>query len=442
MNIPDSPPPEEQPPSEEPEEQPIGLTPPLPPVIYGEELDNEANAIVVIVSDLHLGAGGIAGDFDAEDAVAYEQMLGWVETLKAEYPDRPLHFVLLGDVFDLWEVPPPAPEGTDPRTVAKAARIAERKARQLAASHGHVFGSGPGSLFPLSADKKVYVWGNHDDDARNVPGVREAFEQALGLPAGTLPFSPSYDNAGLRLHAEHGHAFDGANRSLRFGEVQAGRRITERVSGHLERLRDRLRARGVRVVGGFPYAHADAVGDLIAFLRCFSGLRNFVTRVRVKWNVAEAATGSFLKRFGLLRFVLQPLIWLVELIVIAASEIPLLGRYVEGLLPKGVTHPDLDDAEDLLERLSGVRCVVMGHTHGPLIERFSATSVYVNTGSWQDRARVSGPPSCAEVVPHREVALIYGGLSGQSTRTGYVRLFRFFGPSRPTRVASAEYDLS
>jgi hypothetical protein len=70
-----------------------------PPEIFIEEGEPEADiAILVFVSDLHIGDGSASDDFSQLDDASFVQMIDWLYKIGSRY-GRPIELVLLGDIL-------------------------------------------------------------------------------------------------------------------------------------------------------------------------------------------------------------------------------------------------------------------------------------------------------------------------------------------------------
>ena len=145
---------------------------------------------MLVISDLHMGGGGPADDFWADDAV-----LRYLD--RAAKCDEPL--ILAGDVLELWQF--------------SEAEIQE--------AHPEVYAR-------LKAQAKVIIRGNHDD--RPVLFGRETVEHHDYF---IRPAKRLWSNFVVRI--EHGHRFDPWNHGL-LEPVGQG---AAWAAGQLERLVDR-----------------------------------------------------------------------------------------------------------------------------------------------------------------------------------------------------------
>lgn len=162
----------------------------------GRSLPN-ADRLLVILSDIEMGAGGPFDDFPHSDFLA-DLILSYNEGPLA---DLPVDVVFNGDTFDLLKTPF---GGTFPRLVTRS--IALEKLRPIADAHPLFFGAVRAFLEHRGAARGVhFITGNHDAELA-FPAVQEMVrERCGGDPRITFP-GLSLDVG--RVHIEHGSQQD------------------------------------------------------------------------------------------------------------------------------------------------------------------------------------------------------------------------------------------
>ena len=191
------------------------------------------STLAVIVSDLHMGADRPeAGERDPLERFTYDRQFRTFCREVADYAGGrgdTLHFILNGDVFDLWTtVDPdeltldaapvieqrleyPVPRGN---TAARDKAVArgERQIDRILAAHPDVaLGLLEIVELPEAERRIVYLVGNHDH-AMMQPALQDYFRLRLGEimqldgPA-PIEFPGRYDNPALALYVEHGQQF-------------------------------------------------------------------------------------------------------------------------------------------------------------------------------------------------------------------------------------------
>ena len=121
---------------------------------------------IAVISDLHLGSGGSGDPFGHDDA----EFLRFLRRLEASAEK----IVLLGDVFETLR---PASPATRPADELLRCRDAHREIATR-----------------FERPQYAFVHGNHDAAAKRLWGA---------------PSSLEIESDGVKLHFEHGHAFDG-----------------------------------------------------------------------------------------------------------------------------------------------------------------------------------------------------------------------------------------
>jgi UDP-2,3-diacylglucosamine pyrophosphatase LpxH len=170
----------------------------------------------VIVSDLHIGSNPTLDDFTGDDEFAAFLAL---PELNPSASDR-VDLVLLGDSFDLWQsVPEDECRQDNARRIDLAFSDVSETGRLdlIKAKHARWFDAL--SAFGHQRNcKLVFVTGNHDHSLVE-PGVQGHLAQHLDLAGSRqLQFANFYENAQLRLYADHGNQYDHNNQYGDFGQ--------------------------------------------------------------------------------------------------------------------------------------------------------------------------------------------------------------------------------
>lgn len=157
----------------------------------------DADRLLVVFSDIEMGAGGPTDDFPHSD---------WLGELLLSYNEPPydrlaVELVFNGDTFDLLKT---AFEGEYPRHIS--AEVALGKLRRIADAHASFFEALREFLAHRHADRRAhFVVGNHDFDLL-FPEVQRAIHRELGDdPRVTFP---GFELAIGDVHIEHGHQWD------------------------------------------------------------------------------------------------------------------------------------------------------------------------------------------------------------------------------------------
>jgi UDP-2,3-diacylglucosamine pyrophosphatase LpxH len=191
------------------------------------------STLAVVVSDLHMGADRPGtGQRDPLERFTYDRQFRTFCRELADYAGGrgdTLHFILNGDVVDLWttvdadelgsnaapiieqRLEYPAPRGNQ-AAEDKAVARGERQLDRILAAHPEV-ALGLLEILELPEAKRriIYLVGNHDH-AMMWPRLQQYFCQRLGeimLLDGPAPmeFPGRYENPALALYVEHGQQF-------------------------------------------------------------------------------------------------------------------------------------------------------------------------------------------------------------------------------------------
>lgn len=153
--------------------------------------------LLVILSDIEMGPGGVVDDFPHSDVLA-DRLLSYNE---GAYADRAVELIFNGDTFDLLKTPY---NGTFPRHITS--QIALAKMQPICAAHPRFFAAIEQFLDHRRAERRVhFVIGNHDAEL--------AFPELQALVQTQCGGDPRIGFPGLSLdigkvHIEHGSQQD------------------------------------------------------------------------------------------------------------------------------------------------------------------------------------------------------------------------------------------
>ncbi len=254
--------------------------------------------------------------------------------LKKEAEIRDL--VLVGDIFDDWVCPPDEAPPTFEDIFRSNPEIMDAM-KSIAKSKINLF----------------YLPGNHDF------GLTERKIRSE-IPA--LICQKAYDDAGLKLHAEHGNQYVLFNRS--FPKIANGRPIgyfITRLSEHL---------------GGYVNRFHDLVSYIDDALELAAG----------KSNIFASIIEGLAERAGVNEIVMDARGKMISIETIKKMYEPLAAKY--SFFAAGKKMAEEGELEPLGDRLSekkGFKVVIFGHTHKARIDKDSflvADRIYGNTGCW------------------------------------------------------------
>lgn len=155
-----------------------------------------ADRLVVVLSDIEMGAGGVLDDFPHSAWLA-EQLSPYNE---GEYRGLPVDLVFNGDTFDLLKT---SIDGVYPRHVTEA--VALQKLDRVLKAHPAFIEGLRSFLTGGDAPRRAhFIVGNHDAEIV-FPGVQRALSSAIGAPGVWFP-GFSVDIGDLRV--EHGSQGD------------------------------------------------------------------------------------------------------------------------------------------------------------------------------------------------------------------------------------------
>jgi UDP-2,3-diacylglucosamine pyrophosphatase LpxH len=188
------------------------------------------SSVAVFVSDFHLGTIDSLKDFDS-----FSEFENFLLMLHARFPIEELDLVLLGDVFDLWQVVPqsdlPRTGGILPEwdltTIALELESSgeEDKLEKAIMGNAAVFTAIAGFLDGNLQRRVFFIPGNHDHSLVAV-GVQKKLQglmNSYGVDNRQLVLGQYYyENPLLMVYAEHGSQFDEDNHYADFDYFNTG----------------------------------------------------------------------------------------------------------------------------------------------------------------------------------------------------------------------------
>ena len=157
----------------------------------------ECDQVLVVMSDIEMGAGGPTDDFPHSD------FLGEIITSYNDppYADLPVELILNGDTFDLLKT---SFEGAYPRHVS--AEVAIGKMERIAQAHPLFFAGLREFLSHQGAERRVYfVVGNHDSELQ-FSELQQFIRNQCNC--GDRVHFPGFELQVGRVHIEHGSQLD------------------------------------------------------------------------------------------------------------------------------------------------------------------------------------------------------------------------------------------
>ena len=342
--------------------------------------------IVLVLSDLHLGAGIQKGHFDPFESFAYDDRFAdlLAHYTSGEYAGDDVELVLAGDIFDLIRI---RVDGKWPTEVTE--EIAGRKLRACLDGHP-VFIDALRRFAARERSRITYLPGNHDLDFV-FPGVQALLRERVAPDhPERLRFvdrADAYDLPG-GVQIRHGHQFEAIHRVdyERLFFERGGRKLLNLPWGTLVQIEVLNPMKEER-------HHLDRVVPLKRFLML----------------------GLLVDFRFTLRFIFRSLAHFVRT---RLSQVPRWKTRIrttlrivrdEFLLP----FSDFDDAcVAALKKQDGVHTLVVGHSHGPKCRLLPGGKLYINTGTW---------------TPMVQLEL---GALGQATALTYA-LVEYAGDGRP-----------
>lgn len=357
----------------------------------------------LVLSDLHLGTGVRRGELNAfEDFRHDDEFAELLAHHDREVGDHgELELILNGDIFDLLKV---KIDGRWPSEITD--EIATEKLRQCLDGHPRFVHALRGFLAKRGR-RLVFLPGNHDLDMV-LPGPQELFRRyvAPGPLGDRVRFVTSTDTYHLPegIQIRHGHQLERIHRvdySRLTKKLRDGREILDLPWGSLWILDvmnpakeqrsyvDRIQPLGRFLLGAFLF-------DTMFALRFLYHSSVYFLRRRV-FDI-----GAWASR---LRRIPQML----------REDIIALGGFDE------VVHREL-------KKLRGVRCLIVGHSHGPRYLQLPGGKLLVNTGTWMKMINLD--------VSHlgQDSGLTYATIEYSEDGEPRVSLLRWHGLRKPFEV--------
>lgn len=357
----------------------------------------------LVLSDLHLGTGVRRGELNAfEDFRHDDEFADLLVHHDREVGEQgELELILNGDIFDLLKV---KIDGRWPSEITD--EIATEKLRQCLDGHPR-FVHALRSFLSKRGRRVVFLPGNHDLDMV-MPGPQELFRRyvAPGPLGDRVRFVTSTDTYHLPegIQIRHGHQLERIHRvdySRLTKKLRDGREILDLPWGSLWILDvmnpakeqrsyvDRIQPLGRFLLGAFLF-------DTMFVLRFLYHSSVYFLRRRV-FDI-----GAWVMRIRRIPQMLR-------------EDIIALGGFDE------VVHREL-------KKLRGVRCLIVGHSHGPRYLQLPGGKLLVNTGTWMKMINLD--------VSHlgQDSGLTYCTIEYSEDGEPRVTLLRWHGPRKPFEV--------
>ena len=398
----------------------------------------------IIVSDLHLGAGG-KGNL-LEDFTSDQDFLMWVNRLarESETMRRPMDFIINGDFMEMLQVP--ALEDFDPRAKyppenyeVRTELDAVRKVELVIKGHPQVFQALRNFVSSGNPRRRLIIlWGNHDPELY-WPKVQQKIVEAVGArPEEGVVLFPGRYFLEDGVYVEHGNQYtEPYNRfehpdepvdrkyPLRL-EIPSGSEFVMRFFNDIEWERywvDGVKPLEALVWYALSYDTRFALSLIPKFLEATPLLSGKPVYVAAAQTPDIAALSSEVgEREGQDRTMraMEDKAYRAEFykrvrkaLVAAGYEDPWRGEPPD----YNIVHPAeggerlsariLDDltraAEEKAEE-TGAKVVVFGHTHEPLEAWLQGGKRYFNSGTWVWRGDFStaGPFTWEDLFRHPE----------------------------------------
>jgi UDP-2,3-diacylglucosamine pyrophosphatase LpxH len=357
----------------------------------------------LVLSDLHLGTGVRRGEPNAFEDFRHDDEFAdlLAHHHAAAAAGDTIELVFNGDIFDLLKV---KIDGRWPTEITD--EIATEKLRRCLDGHPR-FVHALREFLTHPRRRLVFLPGNHDLDLV-LPGPQELFRRyvAPGELAERVRFVTSTDTYHLPdgIQIRHGHQLErihrvdyrNLTRTLRDGRV-----ILDLPWGSLWILDVMNPAKESR-------SYVDRIQPLGRFLL---GALAFDTRfvLGFLWH----STVYFLRRR----------VFDIGAWVARARSLPRMFR--EDILALGTFD---DAAMRELRRVRGVRCLVVGHSHGPRFLQLGGDKLLVNTGTWMKMINLD--------VSHlgQDTGLTYCTIEHSEADAPKITLLRWNGPRKPFEV--------
>ncbi len=179
--------------------------------------------LTYLISDLHLGNARPTNDAPQDRVMLMDQLIRQIDRdADSIGSELPCTLVLVGDILDLWAA---IPTQKHKHPLHSLAETKLRLEEVLTLPDNQDFFFDPIRRYFLRDDRPnrrlVYVIGNHDDAFLRHPQLVLRLSQEFGTTRFRVA-GDSYQNPILRLHAEHGNAFDPHNAwstSITYGQL-------------------------------------------------------------------------------------------------------------------------------------------------------------------------------------------------------------------------------
>ncbi len=322
---------------------------------------NKAKKTILVISDIHLGAGTYVKGVKniLEDFHYDEEMVDFLSYYsKGDYEKREVELIINGDLFDLLAVP--YVEFFDDEFWSEEAAL--EKLKMIVEAHPEVMNAF-GEFLTKKNKKIIFIIGNHDGELvlkKLQEYLLEQFSESIRdkfiiKVEKTGEYSP---HEGILL--KHGHEYEIAHQFDTESSVatdEDGRRyfippwgsyyVTRVINkfkeerGHINAVRPIKKA----MINGLIYDGLFTIRFLLANAFYFMMVR-FIYFFKQGKNFKEVINHSL-------------------------GELELFGDYEE--LTK-----------DIFEKREDIHCLIVGHTHEPIHRTFVDGNTFINTGTWTD----------------------------------------------------------
>lgn len=320
---------------------------------------NKINKTVLVISDIHLGAGNIVnGKRNYLEDFHYDHEL--VEFLEyyssSEFSSREIELVINGDLFDFLAVP--FVPYFDDEFWSEDASLA--KLKLICDAHPEVV-TAFSNFLKSKKNKITYIIGNHDAEFL-FKSMRDYLINLID-EENRSRFEFYTENEGEYLPVEgvlikHGHEYEVAHQFPLHGSIISnedgkkfflppwGSYYVTRVINKFKEERDHINAvRPIRkfLINGLIYDTLYTVRFMLANAFYFIMVR-FIQIYKQHSSIKEVLKSSL-------------------------QELELFGDF-ETL------------TRDVFEKNPELKCLIVGHTHEPTIRSFADGGVFINTGTW------------------------------------------------------------
>ncbi len=374
-----------------------------------------AGKIVIVLSDLHLGAGAYDDGNRLEDFTSDALFVELLKTIarESESSGRAVDLMMNGDLGEFLQVPArttfDAHQNYGPddyRDMSAAASV--RKLRHLMVGHPTVFTMLRDWLRAESPQRRLIITKGNHDPQWHWPEVQNFMRQALGAADGraSLLEFPPVGYAHNRLYVEHGNQYtESANRFTNFAaplarnnpsqlEIPWGSKFVIEFFNTVEHDRywvDGIKPYSALVWFALKYDPAFAFRTIVALLRAAPKLTGVQDTMMDSWltNLAtypqQAAErfrtdAEYRKEFtATLAYMLQAVDPNVKVRddVAGDEDLRQLALDLYQAQDRG-----LQQAAERLATEHQASIVLFGHTHRPVNEVLPSGVQYINTGTW------------------------------------------------------------